>query len=146
MSLTTAQKAKFDILTGSLHAIHPFDRAIFFELLVAGLDRTKFDELDLSYNEAFKTLTEPMQQLSGDASDMEQFKFVHRYRDYFKTLLFKYDDIRDWLLAESRATMQKMGVGDELIESVVTKFDTETLQGCRKEDDESLFDFYRLLF
>ena len=46
--------------------------------------------------------------------DIENFKSIFRYREYFKTLEFDYDDVSDWLRQAVRMRLFGMGISTEL--------------------------------
>lgn len=92
-----------------------------------------------------RTLSEPRQSFAGAADTIDHLKSVYRHREYFKTLAFKYDDMRAWLLSDARETMTRLGLSDELIEGILAGFGGR-LEACRSEEDNSKFDFYKLFF
>ena len=50
-------------------------------------------------------------------ADEENFKFIFRYREYFKTLAFEYDQVSAWLKQAVRDRLHNMGVSNELIDT-----------------------------
>ena len=81
----------------------------------AGLPVTKYEVLVDSYNKVNQTLNEPLKQIV-DAKDIENFKFIYRYRDYFNTLEFNYNDVKEWLIAAAEEKLIEMGVSKELVD------------------------------
>ena len=63
----------------------------------------------------------------------------------FKGLEYEHSDIKAWILSATNETLLELGIGDELKEEVYRNYDA-LLEGLRKEDNHSQFDFYKLFF
>lgn len=61
------------------------------------------------------TLSQTLKEITDD-NDVENFKFIYRYREYFKTLEFDYDDVSEWLIASAEEKLIEMGVSTELVD------------------------------
>ena len=120
-SLDTVQKRKFENLSAGAYRLNPFDKQSIQNLYGAGLDEDTYKELVKSRIEVNMTLGQPFAQVTGsrvmNAKDEENFKFLYRHRDYFQTLEFHYDEVREWLVSSVQTTLVDMGVSEEMIKS-----------------------------
>jgi len=124
LQLDDAQRDKFEILSVGGRAVNPFDSNEIIALYGAGLDEVAYKNLADSYDRVNMTLSDPLPP-SNDAFDIENYKFIYRHREYFKTLNFNYYDMIDWLMAAARSTLEDMGVSEELIKIQMSLFETE---------------------
>ena len=106
---------KFEILLGGLRAINPFETNKIDDLYGAGLTQAKYEKLIESFKKVNSTLSQTLKEITDD-NDVENFKFIYRYREYFKTLEFDYDDVSEWLIASAEEKLIEMGVSTELVD------------------------------
>jgi len=57
-----------------------------------------------------------------DPKDVENLKFIYRYREYFKTVHYDFDDVSEWLIASAEETLHRMGVSQELVTVQIADF------------------------
>ena len=103
-------------MIGSLRGVNPFEMSKINDLYGAGLPADKYEALLDSYLKVNQTLNEPLKQIT-EAMDIENFKFIYRYREYFKTLEFDFNEIKDWLIVAAEEKLIEMGVSKELVDS-----------------------------
>jgi len=64
-----------------------------------------------SYKQVNNTLNEPLAKTEIMKVKLaESFKFIFFDREYFKTLIFDYDDVSDWLKQTAAERMIGMGL------------------------------------
>lgn len=127
--------------------INAYEEDMIFKMKEAGLDQNLYAQLILSYKEkVHDSLTNPIPFYGiNDKTEQEEFKYVYRYREYFKTLEYPHSDITAWLLMGANETLTRFGTTFDSNKHVLDKFEIE-LNALKKEDDEDFFDFFTLLF
>ena len=87
-----------------------YEKEQIYKLLEAGIDVDSYEALLQSYNKVVNgTLSNPLKQ-DKEVEDSIALKYVYKEREYFRTLNWDFDDIRQWLLSAANQTLETIGM------------------------------------